>query len=122
MGQNGGLSVSLNRKRRACPRDDLGLSKAKSRLSKGRFLFVPNTVPPQMLNKLWLLVCFLPIKGACNRTEAKTILQRKKLSGSEAGERKKTHKERNTSTTFSQDCPGMFLGEFCLCVFPPHKE
>ena len=40
-GQNGDFTVELNRKRPVCPGEG-------SRLSQGRFVFVPDTVPPKM--------------------------------------------------------------------------
>ena len=40
-GQNGDFTVELNRERPVCPREG-------SHLSQGRFLFVPDTVPPKM--------------------------------------------------------------------------
>ena len=48
-GQNGDLSVEFNRKRPVCPRDRPQFVPGMgSRLSQGRFLFVPDTVPPEM--------------------------------------------------------------------------
>ena len=44
-GQNGDFTVELNRQRPVCPNLSQGRG---SRLSQGRFLFVPDTVPQKM--------------------------------------------------------------------------
>ena len=48
-GQNGAFTVELNRERPVCPRDGSHFVPGEgSHLSQGRFLFVPDTVPPKM--------------------------------------------------------------------------
>ena len=52
MGQNGNSTVELNRKRLVCPRES---GRDGSRLSQGWFLFVPDTVPPNVYVYWFLL-------------------------------------------------------------------
>ena len=48
-GQNGDFTVELNRKRPVCPWDGVPVCPGEgSHVSQGRFLFVPDTVPPKM--------------------------------------------------------------------------
>ena len=49
IGQNGDFTVELDRKRPVCPRDrSQFVPREGSCLSQGRFLIVPDTVPPKM--------------------------------------------------------------------------
>ena len=61
-GQNGDFTVEFNRKRPVCPRDGSQfVLREGPRLSQGRFLFVPETVPPKMFMFIGFFSC--PIKG-----------------------------------------------------------
>ena len=47
-GQNGDFTVELNRERPVCPRDGSHFVPRRGPICLGRFLFVPDAVPPKM--------------------------------------------------------------------------
>ena len=56
-GQNGNFTVEFNRERPVCPRDGSHFVPGTGPgLSQGRFLFVPNTVPPKMFMFIGLIL------------------------------------------------------------------